>query len=95
MVRFEMMKHFGYYITESSEHNSEYMPYWIKSKYPQLIEEFNIPIDEYPRRCVKQIAPGGCSPADVFLKEVGGIQRGNWTGRRLWRRSEQRQTGYD
>ena len=56
MVRFEMMKHFGYYITESSEHNSEYMPYWIKSKYPQLIEEFNIPLDEYPRRCVKQIA---------------------------------------
>lgn len=56
MVRFEVMKHFGYYITESSEHNAEYMPYWIKSKYPELIEEFNIPLDEYPRRCIKQIA---------------------------------------
>ena len=56
MVRFEIMKHFGYYTTESSEHNAEYTPYWIKNKYSQLIEEFNIPLDEYPRRCVKQIA---------------------------------------
>jgi alpha-galactosidase len=55
MVRLEMMRHFGYYITESSEHNSEYTPYWIKSQYPKLIEEFNIPLDEYPRRCVNQI----------------------------------------
>jgi alpha-galactosidase len=55
MVRFEVMKHFGYYITESSEHNAEYMPYWIKKNYPELIEEFNIPLDEYPRRCIKQI----------------------------------------
>lgn len=55
MVRFEMMLNFGYYITESSEHASEYLPYFIKSKYPELIERFNIPLDEYPRRCVKQI----------------------------------------
>jgi len=55
MVRYEFMKHFGYYITESSEHSSEYMPYWIKSKFPDLISEFNIPLDEYPRRCVNQI----------------------------------------
>lgn len=55
MVRFEMMRHFGYYITESSEHAAEYLPYWIKSQYPGLIEEFNIPLDEYPRRCVRQI----------------------------------------
>ncbi len=55
MVRFEMMRHFGYYVTESSEHSAEYMPYWIKSKYPELIEEFNIPLDEYPRRCIRQI----------------------------------------
>ncbi|HOX32415.1 MAG TPA: alpha-glucosidase/alpha-galactosidase [Spirochaetales bacterium] len=56
MVRFEIMRHFGYYVTESSEHNAEYTPYWIKSRYPQFIEEFNIPLDEYPRRCVRQIA---------------------------------------
>ncbi len=55
MVRFEVMKRFGYYITESSEHNAEYMPYFIKDKYPQLIDDFNIPLDEYPRRCVNQI----------------------------------------
>ena len=56
MVRFEMMRHFGYYITESSEHNAEYSPYWIKAKYPQLVDQFNSPLDEYPRRCRNQIA---------------------------------------
>jgi len=55
MVRFELMLKFGYYVTESSEHTSEYMPYWIKSTHPELIEEFNIPLDEYPRRCIGQI----------------------------------------
>lgn len=55
MVRYELMKHFGYYITESSEHNAEYHPYFIKDKYPELIDRFNIPLDEYPRRCVNQI----------------------------------------
>lgn len=55
MVRYEMMFRFGYYITESSEHASEYVPYFIKDKYPQFIEKFNIPLDEYPRRCIEQI----------------------------------------
>lgn len=55
MVRYEIMKQFGYYVTESSEHNAEYMPYFIKSRYPELIERFSVPLDEYPRRCVKQI----------------------------------------
>lgn len=55
MVRLEIMRKFGYYVTESSEHNAEYMPYWIKSNYPELIAEYNIPLDEYPRRCVNQI----------------------------------------
>ncbi|MHC4871832.1 MAG: alpha-galactosidase [Planctomycetota bacterium] len=56
LVRLEMMMQFGYYVTESSEHNAEYHPYFIKDKYPELIEQYNIPIDEYPRRCVAQIA---------------------------------------
>lgn len=56
MVRHHMMLNFGYYITESSEHGAEYVPYYIKSQYPELIKEFNIPLDEYPRRCVTQIA---------------------------------------
>jgi len=55
MVRFDMMARFGFYITESSEHLSEYTPYWIKRQYPNLIERFNIPLDEYPRRCESQI----------------------------------------
>lgn len=55
MVRYEYIKHLGYYCTESSEHNSEYNPYFIKSNYPELIDKFNIPLDEYPRRCVAQI----------------------------------------
>ena len=54
-VRFEMMKQFGYYVTESSEHNAEYLPYFIKDQYPELIDKFNIPLDEYPRRCERQI----------------------------------------
>ena len=56
MVRYDYIDKFGYYCTESSEHNAEYNPFYIKSKYPELIERFNIPLDEYPRRCVNQIA---------------------------------------
>ena len=55
-VRYELMRNFGYYVTESSEHNAEYHPYFIKKAYPELIERFAIPIDEYLRRCVAQIA---------------------------------------
>ena len=54
-VRLDYIKHFGYYCTESSEHNAEYNPFYIKSKYPELIKKYNIPLDEYPRRCVNQI----------------------------------------
>ncbi|WP_042171262.1 alpha-glucosidase/alpha-galactosidase [Paenibacillus gorillae] len=55
MVRFELMQKFGYYVTESSEHNAEYHPYFIKRNYPELVDRFNIPLDEYPRRCIEQI----------------------------------------
>lgn len=55
MVRFDYIEKLGYYCTESSEHNAEYNSFYIKSKYPELIERFNIPLDEYPRRCVNQI----------------------------------------
>ncbi|MBO1625455.1 alpha-glucosidase/alpha-galactosidase [Bacillus arachidis] len=55
MVRLELMNRFGYYVTESSEHNAEYHPYFIKRNYPELIDKLNIPLDEYPRRCVNQI----------------------------------------
>lgn len=55
MVRYEYIRRLGYYCTESSEHNAEYNPFFIKSKYPELIEKYNIPLDEYPRRCINQI----------------------------------------
>ncbi len=55
MIRFEYIDKFGYYCTESSEHNSEYNMFYIKSKYLELIDRYNIPLDEYPRRCVNQI----------------------------------------
>ena len=55
-VRMDYIRNFGYYCTESSEHNAEYNMFYIKSKYPELIEKYNIPLDEYPRRCVNQIA---------------------------------------
>ncbi len=54
-VRIDYLNKFGYYVTESSEHNAEYNPFYIKSRYPELIEKFSIPLDEYPRRCVEQI----------------------------------------
>ncbi len=54
-VRFELMKWFGHYVTESSEHCSEYVPWFIKNRAPELIERFHIPLDEYPRRCEAQI----------------------------------------
>ena len=55
MVRFDYIDKLGYYCTESSEHNAEYNGFYIKSRYPEMIDEFNIPLDEYPRRCVRQI----------------------------------------
>ena len=55
LTRLEYIRRFGYYCTESSEHNAEYNNFFIKSKYPELIERYRIPLDEYPRRCVKQI----------------------------------------
>jgi alpha-galactosidase len=55
-VRYEVLRHFGYFCTESSEHLSEYVPWFIKRDRPDLLEEFNIPLDEYPRRCETQLA---------------------------------------
>jgi alpha-galactosidase len=55
-VRYEVMRHFGRFVTESSEHFAEYVPWFIKAARPDLIERFNVPLDEYPRRCERQIA---------------------------------------
>jgi alpha-galactosidase len=55
-VRYDMLTRLGYFVTESSEHFAEYTPYFIKSNQPQLIDNYEIPLDEYPRRCEAQIA---------------------------------------
>ena len=55
-VRYEMMKRLGYFVTESSEHFAEYTPWFIKEGRDDLIEKFKIPLDEYPKRCIEQMA---------------------------------------
>ena len=76
-VRFDYIKNFGYYCTESSEHNAEYNMFYIKSKYPELIERYNIPLDEYPRRCVNQIE-GWKNEYEQLLKDgVKAHERSN------------------
>ena len=66
MVRFEYIKHLGYYCTESSEHNAEYNPWFIKSRYPDLVHKFKIPLDEYPRRCIGQIIGWECERESIL-----------------------------
>ena len=55
-VRYEMLTRLGYFVTESSEHFAEYVPWFIKRDRPDLIERFNVPLDEYIRRCEAQMA---------------------------------------
>ena len=76
-VRMEYIKNFGYYCTESSEHNAEYNMFYIKSKYPELIEKYNIPLDEYPRRCVNQIERWKTEYAEILETGVKEHERSN------------------
>ena len=76
-VRLEYIRNFGYYCTESSEHNAEYNMFYIKSKYPELIEKYNIPLDEYPRRCVNQIEGWKNEYAEILEKGVKEHERSN------------------
>ncbi len=75
MVRFEYIKKLGYYCTESSEHNAEYNSFFIKSRCPELIKKFNIPLDEYPRRCVKQIADWKSCKEDILKNGIQERER--------------------
>ena len=76
-VRMEYIKNFGYYCTESSEHNAEYNMFYIKSKYPELIDRYNIPLDEYPRRCVNQIERWRTEYAEILETGVKEHERSN------------------
>ncbi|MCY3879808.1 MAG: alpha-glucosidase/alpha-galactosidase [Rhodobacteraceae bacterium] len=68
-VRYEMLMRLGYFVTESSEHFSEYVPWFIKRDRPDLIEKFGIPLDEYPQRCIEQIELW-CRQADEAEFEI-------------------------
>lgn len=76
-VRLEYIKNFGYYCTESSEHNAEYNMFYIKNRYPELIQKYNIPLDEYPRRCVEQIESWKKEYAQLLKDGVKTHERSN------------------
>ena len=66
-VRYEVMMRLGYFVTESSEHFAEYVPWFIKRDRPDLIERFHIPLDEYPKRCEEQISGWQTQAAEMKL----------------------------
>jgi alpha-galactosidase len=66
-VRFDVFQRLGYFVTESSEHFAEYVPWFIKRDRPDLIEKYHIPLDEYLRRCEVQIA--GWNVASAAIEE--------------------------
>ena len=76
-VRLDYIRHFGYYCTESSEHNAEYNPFYIKRAYPELIQRYNIPLDEYPRRCVGQIRSWKDDFANITAESLRDHSRSN------------------
>lgn len=65
-VRYEVLKRLGYFVTESSEHFAEYTPWFIKNSQPDLIQKFDIPVNEYIRRCEKQLAEWDALEADLL-----------------------------
>lgn len=89
-VRYEMLARLGYFVTESSEHFAEYTPYFIKEGREDLIEKFGVPLDEYPKRCIEQIARWKTQAADtrqansIEIKEskeyASAIMNSIWTG---------------
>ncbi len=69
-VRYEMLKRLGYFVTESSEHFSEYTPWFIKRDRPDLVEKFDIPLDEYLRRCQVQLAGWELTKATIENPDI-------------------------
>ena len=89
-VRYEMLTRLGYFVTESSEHFAEYVPWFIKEGREDLIEKFGIPLDEYSKRCIEQIARWKAEAAHyktantVEVKDsheyASEIMNSRWTG---------------
>lgn len=90
LVRYEMMMRLGYFVTESSEHFAEYVPWFIKRDRPDLIERFQIPLDEYPKRCVEQQSAWAAQYEEYQSAETIGVEQSHeyaseiinavWTG---------------
>jgi alpha-galactosidase len=74
-VRYEVLRHLGYFVTESSEHFAEYVPWFIKAARPDLVERFNIPLDEYVRRSERQIAEWDALRARLEAGEPIALER--------------------
>ena len=74
-VRYEVLRHLGFFVTESSEHFAEYVPWFIKAARPDLVERFNIPLDEYLRRSERQIAEWDALRARLEAGEPIAIRR--------------------
>lgn len=74
-VRAGVLQHFGYSVTESSEHFSEYTPWFIKDDRDDLIEHYRIPLDEYPARCRDQIADWGSMRKAILSDDLGAVER--------------------
>lgn len=70
-VRYEVFRRTGYFVTESSEHFSEYVPWFIKRDRPDLVEKYEIPLDEYLARCELQIAKWESKKAAMERGELG------------------------
>lgn len=76
-VRYEMMEHLGYFLTESSEHFAEYCPWFIKDGRGDLIEKFGIPLDEYPTRCEEQIEAWTDQAAEYEAAKTIEVEQSN------------------
>jgi alpha-galactosidase len=87
-VRYELLRHFGYFVTESSEHFAEYSPWFIKDGREDLIERFNVPLDEYPRRCEAQIAAWESLRAELEGGGAIGAERSHEYGADIIRACE-------
>ncbi len=83
-VRIEMMKHFGYFVTESSGHASEYVPYFRKSAamvnddlVPRFSDEVNHWFDfgrtgGYLRHCLSRLDAFTSDYAEIVAQEAPG-----------------------
>ena len=76
-MRYEVMTRLGYFVTESSEHFAEYVPWFIKRDRPDLIERFHIPLDEYPQRCQEQISDWHSQAVDMKRAKNVTVEKSN------------------